>query len=147
MVGGMQGVGSSNRRSRRIFSSRISGKSLSSNESFRDVLEAEVTTPEDAVLALLKQLEHHEQDLQEMPSHGNFFAYKNQVRALTNQILKEGYRLKSFKDRNDRNFEVVQIIDKKLADIYSALLRRNPEVRFILRTMGEIRGLLLDELR
>lgn len=93
---------------------------------------------------LMEELDEYEQDLLQKPSHPNFLRYRDQVRKLTSFILKNEFKIRTVRDRKQKEFEVVHYINRNLAETLQEILRRNPDTVMILRLMGELRGLVLD---
>ena len=93
---------------------------------------------------LMENLESYEENLLNMPDVNNFNAYRDQVKKIVKKILDDGFLYKSFKDRHQRRYEFVKIIDNKLNELLTNITRRNKEIVVMLHLMGQIKGLILD---
>lgn len=93
---------------------------------------------------LMAELDNDERDFAEEPSRDRFEAYRKTVKALMSMLVSRGYRLQGWEDKKRRRYEIVKVIDARLAQIYSGLLRRNQDVVIALHLMGQIRGLIFD---
>lgn len=93
---------------------------------------------------LMAELDNDERDFAEEPSRDRFEAYRKTVKALMSMLVSRGYRLQGWEDKKRRRYEIVKVIDARLAQIYSGLLRRNQDVIIALHLMGQIRGLIFD---
>lgn len=93
---------------------------------------------------LMAELDNDERDFAEEPSRDRFEAYRKTVKALMSMLVSRGYRLQGWEDKKRRRYEIVKVIDARLAQIYSGLMRRNQDVIIALHLMGQIRGLIFD---
>lgn len=93
---------------------------------------------------LMADLDNDERDFAEEPSRDRFEAYRKTVKALMSMLVSRGYRLQGWEDKKRRRYEIVKVIDARLAQIYSGLMRRNQDVIIALHLMGQIRGLIFD---
>jgi uncharacterized protein YaaR (DUF327 family) len=93
---------------------------------------------------LMAQLDDEERDFAEAPSRERFESYRKTVKQLCSMLLNRGYRLQGWEDKRKRRYEVIKIIDSRLAQLYTGLLRRNQDVVIALHLMGQIRGLIFD---
>jgi uncharacterized protein YaaR (DUF327 family) len=93
---------------------------------------------------LMAQLDEEERDFAESPSRERFETYRRTVKQLCSLLIHRGYRLQGWEDKRKRRYEIIKIIDSRLAQLYSGLLRRNQDVVIALHLMGQIRGLIFD---
>lgn len=95
---------------------------------------------------LYEQLTDAEDRLLAAKSVREFNLYRETVRKMASLINREGLRFRQYTDRyTNRSTTVLFIIDQKMADLLKQITAKNPEVPRILRMLGEIRGILLDE--
>lgn len=92
----------------------------------------------------MAQLDEEERDFAESPSRERFETYRRTVKQLCSLLIHRGYRLQGWEDKRKRRYEIIKIIDSRLAQLYSGLLRRNQDVVIALHLMGQIRGLIFD---
>jgi uncharacterized protein YaaR (DUF327 family) len=92
----------------------------------------------------MAQLDEEEREFAESPSRERFETYRRTVKQLCSLLIHRGYRLQGWEDKRKRRYEIIKIIDSRLAQLYSGLLRRNQDVVIALHLMGQIRGLIFD---
>ena len=88
-----------------------------------------------------------QKELVEHPNLQVFSQYKDEVRTLAREIMNQAVKLHRFEDKRKREFEVIKVVDDKLMTLWHQVTSPGNEVNAALRTMGEIRGILLEELR
>ncbi|MDH5717758.1 MAG: DUF327 family protein [Spirochaetia bacterium] len=93
---------------------------------------------------MLTKLEEYEEKLINTPDIANFQRYKNYIKKVADFALEQGFTLKSFKDRTNKKYEFITVVDSKLQEILINITRRNKDVSIMLHIMGQIRGLILD---
>lgn len=94
----------------------------------------------------LEKLEEYEQNLAERPTRYDFNRYRDHVRKIARYALDHAYKHEFIRDKKQREYEVIRVINKDLEEIYLTLLRRNTGTVVALHLMGEIRGIILDLL-
>ncbi|MBW7857057.1 MAG: DUF327 family protein, partial [Leptonema sp. (in: Bacteria)] len=96
---------------------------------------------------LWSELPNLERQLIEDQSPENLKVYRELVKAIANQLLKDNVKVAKLKRRvkgGDVELSVVQIIDERLHRMM-IMLQSNENTAFqILRNLDEIRGLLMD---
>jgi len=124
-------------------------KTTFSNSILEEVSQVDVVSIEQ-IDELFTQLDKYEENLAQLPNDYNFLKYKKHLQQMTTLISKSNYILKKIEFRSKKNIaqlEVVYVINKKLAEIFSSITQRNIETLKVLHLMGEIKGLLLENIR
>lgn len=100
----------------------------------------------DNISEVIDKLDQYASDLTENPDMYNLNKYKAAVFQAADFLLTKAFKLRAWSDRNKKKFEVVKILDQKLNQLYQALFV-NRHMSTALRTVGAIKGILLNELR
>ena len=117
---------------------------------FQLILE-EILPPEQENLdlhSLWSRLPDLEKDLIAKPVQENLDTYKDAVRKIARETLRKNVRVKKLRRKNRRNeiveLNVIEILDDRLQKM--ALMMQSPanSAFTLLKTMDEIRGILLD---
>ncbi|MDH5720921.1 MAG: YaaR family protein [Spirochaetia bacterium] len=93
---------------------------------------------------MIEELEIYEEKLLSLPDIENFNSYKNHVKEIARKIVDKAFLYKSFRDKKQKRYEFIKVIDENLNDLLKTITRRNKEVVIMLHLMGQIKGLILD---
>ena len=118
---------------------------------FLDILEEVIPSnrPESRDLhALWKSLPETERELLEHPSNANLARYRELVFAIARQTLRQNTRIKKIRRKNRKGelveLSVVEFIDDRLQRMAAMMSAPGNSAFFMLKTVEEIRGALLD---
>jgi len=121
---------------------------------FADILDSTIETrsvnshlpvsSENSFGALFSIFERREQQFTNRPGYEQFIEYRDAIRQLCSFISLQAFKLSIRRDRNQDTFETVKVINEKLALLYRRVITPEPEISFLIRTMGQVRGLVLD---
>ncbi|MEQ9365264.1 MAG: DUF327 family protein [Leptospirales bacterium] len=97
---------------------------------------------------LWKQLPELERELLDHPSNANLSRYKELVIAIARETLRKNTRVKKIRRKNRKGemieLSVVEFIDDRLQKMAHMMTAPGNSAYFMLKTVEEIRGALLD---
>ncbi|MCR9142554.1 MAG: YaaR family protein [bacterium] len=97
---------------------------------------------------LWKQLPELERELMDHPSNANLARYKELVIAIARETLRKNTRVKKIRRKNRKGemieLSVVEFIDDRLQKMAHMMTAPGNSAYFMLKTVEEIRGALLD---
>lgn len=97
---------------------------------------------------LWKDLPDAERELLEQPSNANLARYKELVIAIARETLRKNTRIRKIRRRNRQGevieLSVVEFIDERLQKMANMMTAPGNSAYFMLKTVEEIRGALLD---
>jgi uncharacterized protein len=135
--------------------SERSEKTGDSKNSFLNIL-ADVLPTERAegdLHSLWQELPGIERDLLDHPSDKNFKRYRERVQQIANETLRQNTSVSSIKSplrgrpgqpSGEKVHNVVKILDERLQKMALLMLSKNNSAFNLLKSVDEIRGLLLD---
>lgn len=125
-------------------------ESVSSNQTFLDILESIVPSNEESTRELnelWKNLPDLEKALIANPSHKNLGDYKNHIKHIAKLILEKNHKILQApsRGRNDpKDIRYVKILDEKLDILAKTMFSPTNSAFSILKQLDDIRGLLID---
>lgn len=123
-------------------STAVKGNAPAFQEPLRQVITADVEGTLDELMGNLGEQEKRFMDAQSVYEMNR---YKSLVQKILKLVLEQGFATTTLKrnSRNKADFIIIQSINQKLADISLHITRKTSGFN-LLKTMEEIRGLVLD---
>ena len=116
-----------------------------SRPSFESAITHEV---EGTIDELMRDLRDHERRFMDSQSQYDMARYKALVQKILKSILEESVEIKTvrrFRRDNRADFTVAEIVNQKLLELSRSVTAGSPAFK-LMKTMEEIRGLILDML-
>ncbi|MES0489681.1 MAG: DUF327 family protein [Leptospirales bacterium] len=108
----------------------------------------ETTSVESPVMSdvddMMVKLENLEQNLISEPSVSNYSEYKEQLQKLLKKVMKQAFTIRTFRDLEKREFEVVKVIDRTMKELYSKIAKSDGDLNGVISLLGKIKGIILD---
>ncbi len=134
-------------RKKKTGTALFSGAPVSAGSDFRTQLEETIAADmEGSVDELLENLQKQEQKFLADPSFKEMTVYKALVRKILKTAIDQSISMKEIRTsawKNSRIYNVAEIIDEKFLQIHKTITEGSPAFA-LMKTMAEIRGLLLD---
>jgi uncharacterized protein YaaR (DUF327 family) len=129
---------------------RIPGKKSSAGTNkifeneFQSALENISTGDSMNIDIILNELNEIENRLIDNPNSSNFFEFQSFIKEVSGKLINKAFKLVHFNDSKKKQYEYVRIIDEKLKELYSQILKKDGNKTKISIIMGNIRGIILD---
>ncbi|MDR3237353.1 MAG: YaaR family protein [Spirochaetia bacterium] len=136
-------------------SKKVKGKtSLSLSQigsDFKAMLESAIAPPQasEGINDLLDELHDQEKRFADSMSFYEMNRYRSLVQKILKKINHESLNLKEYKIRHggkDKIDTIIETVDQKLLELSSAITKGSPAFA-LMKTMEEIRGLIIDLLK
>ena len=93
---------------------------------------------------MMVYLDELEQRLISEPSVSNYSEYKDHLQKLLKKLMKEAFTIRTFKDLQKREFEVVKVVDRTMKELYSKIAKSDGDLDGVISLLGKIKGIILD---
>lgn len=122
----------------------IAGTNKIFENEFQSALENISTGDSMNIDIILNELNEIENRLIDNPNSSNFFEFQSFIKEVSGKLINKAFKLVHFNDSKKKQYEYVRIIDEKLKELYSQILKKDGNKTKISIIMGNIRGIILD---
>ena len=127
-----------------------SSVSVSSGTAFKTQLESVLNHEfEGSIDALMDELREQERRFVDLPNLYEMNRYRSLVQKILKEIGNESFNIKEINARSrhtEKIYTIVETVNDKLLELSSAITKGSPAFA-LMKTMEEIRGLILDLLQ
>jgi uncharacterized protein len=117
--------------------------------SFQQIFqETQVDLTQDRLQSLLKTLDQNGKRLNTSQSVKDLLAYKQSVQDFLKEVVQNGYSLEEYRSfqggGRDKRLKIIKQIDEQLIKLSEQVMEKQTESVDLLKTIGEIKGLLVN---